>query len=94
MSRDLRHLPLCDIDHLDMANFSNLDIVFYLLGDFGQALFIRSCLEDLILTRKSHNCSVTAFVHSGDSAGGSKLIKRILLEMMSKYFYMNCKVYQ
>ena len=28
----------------------------YPLGNFGQALCIRSCHEDLILIRKSHNC--------------------------------------
>ena len=37
-------------------------IVFYFLGDFGQALVIRSGHEDVILTRKSHNCAGTAFV--------------------------------
>ena len=37
-------------------------IVLYFLGDFGQVLLIRSCHEDLILTRKSHNCAGTAFV--------------------------------
>ena len=43
----------------------------------GKALFIRSCHEDVILTRKSHNCAGTAFVQ-GDSAGGSKLIEQTL----------------
>ena len=47
------------------------------MGDFGQALLIRSCHEDVILTRKSHNCAGTAFVQ-GDSAGGSKLIEQTL----------------
>ena len=46
--------------------------VFYFLGDFGQALSIRSCHKDVILTRKSDNCAGTAFVQE-DSAGGSKL---------------------
>ena len=36
-------LPLFDTDHLEIANCFNLSIVFHLLGDFGQALFIRSC---------------------------------------------------
>ena len=27
------------------------------MGNFGQALCIRSCHEDPILTRKSHNCA-------------------------------------
>ena len=43
----------------------------------GQALFIRSCHEDVIFTRKSHNCAGTAFVQ-GDSAGGSKLTEQTL----------------
>ena len=47
------------------------------MGDLGQALFIRSCREDVIFTRKSHNCAGTAFVQ-GDSAGGSKLIEQTL----------------
>ena len=66
---------LFDTDHTEIAN---LIIVFYLLGDCGQALFIRSCHEDVILTRKSHNFAWTAFVQ-GDSRGGSKLIERNLL---------------
>ena len=41
-------------------------------------MFIRSCHEDVIFTRKSHNYARTAFVQ-GDSAGGSKLIERTLL---------------
>ena len=70
-------LPLFDIDHLEIANCSNLTIVFYPLGNFGQALCIRSCHEDLILTRKSHNCAGIAFIQ-GDSACGSKLIEQTL----------------
>ena len=54
-----------------------LIIVFYLLGNSGQALCIKSCREDLILTRKSHNCAGIAFIQ-GDSAGGSKLIEQTL----------------
>ena len=57
-------------DHLKIANCSNLTIVFYPLGNFGQALCMRSCQ---ILTRKSHNCSGIGFIQL-DSAGGSKLI--------------------
>ena len=57
------------------GNCSNLTIVFHPLGNFGQALCIRSCHEDLILTRKSHNCAGIAFIQ-GDSAGGSKLIEQ------------------
>ena len=34
---------------------------------------IRSCHEDLILTRKSHNCAGITFIQ-GNSADGSKLI--------------------
>ena len=68
------YFPLFDVDHLKIASCSNLTIVFYPLGNFGQA----SCHEDLILTRKSHNCSGIAFIQ-GDSAGGSKLIEQTLL---------------
>ena len=63
--------------HLEMANCSDLTIVFYPLGSFGQALCIKSCHEDLILTRKSHNCAGIAFIQ-GDSAGGSKLSEQTL----------------
>ena len=42
---------------------------------FAQALCIRSCHENLILTRKSHNCAGIEFIQ-GDSAGGSKLIEQ------------------
>ena len=69
--------PLFDVDHLEIANCSNLAIVFYPLGNFGQALCIRSCHEDVILTRTSHNCTGIAFIR-GDSAGGSKLIEQTL----------------
>ena len=69
--------PLFDVDHLEIANCYNLTIVFYPLANFGQALCIRSCHEDLILTRKSHNCSGIAFIQ-GDSAGDSKLIEQTL----------------
>ena len=71
------YFPLFDVDHLKIANCSNLIIVFYPLDIFGQALCIRSCHEDLILTRKNHNCSGIAFIQ-GDSAGGSKLIEQTL----------------
>ena len=47
--------PLFDVDLLEIANCSDLTIVFYPLGNFGKALCIRSCHEDLILIRKSHN---------------------------------------
>ena len=70
-------LPLFDVDHLEIANCPNLTIVFYTLGNFGQALCIRSCHEDLILTRKSHNCAGIAFIQ-GHSTGGSKLIEQTL----------------
>ena len=63
-------------DHLEIANCS---IVFYPLGNFGQALCIRSCHEDLILTRKSHNCVGIAFIQ-GDSAGVLKLIEQTLIQ--------------
>ena len=70
------YFPLFDVDHLKIANCSNLTIFFYPLGNFGQS--IRSCHEDVILTRKNHNCHGTAFILR-DSAGGSKLIKQTLL---------------
>ena len=66
-----------------MANCSNLTIVFYPLGNFGQALCIRSCHEDLIMTRKSHNCVGIAFIQGGP-AGGSKLTGQALR------FYVLC----
>ena len=72
------YFPLFDVDHLKIANCFNLTIVFYPLGNFGQALLVRSCHEDVILTRKSHNCSGIAFIQ-GDSAGGSKLIEQTIL---------------
>ena len=71
-------LPLFNVGHLEIANCSNLTIVFDPLGNSGQALCIRSCHEDLILTRKSYNCAGIAFIQ-GDSAGGSKLIEQTLL---------------
>ena len=70
--------PLFDVDHLKIANCSNLTIVFYPLGNFGQALCRRSCHEDLILTRKGYSCTGIAFIQ-GDSAGGSKLIEQTLM---------------
>ena len=47
------------------------------MGNFGQTFCMRSYHEDLILTRKSHNCAGIAFIQ-GDPAGGSKLIEQIL----------------
>ena len=70
-------LPLFDADHLEIANCFNLATVFYPLENFGQALCIRLCHEDLILTRKSHNCPGIAFIQ-GDSAGGSVMIEQTL----------------
>ena len=67
----------CSLIVLEIANLSNLTIVFYPLGIFGQVLCIRSCHKDLILTRKSHNYAGIAFIQ-GDSAGGSKLIEQTL----------------
>ena len=81
LPRDLKHLscfPLFDVDHLEIVNCSNLTTtVFYPLDNFGQALCIRSCHEDLILTRKSHNWAGIAFIQE-DSAVGSKLIEQTL----------------
>ena len=70
-------LPPFDIDHLEIANFPNESIVYYFLGNFEKALFIRSCHEEVILTRKWHNWAGTAFIQ-GDSTVGSKLIGRTL----------------
>ena len=70
----LKHLtvyfPPSNIDRAEIANLSNFSIAYYFLGEHGQALFTRSCHEDVILTRKSHNCAGTAFVQR-DSACGS-----------------------
>ena len=71
--------PLFDVDHPEIANCSNVTIVFYPLGNFGQAM----CHKDLILTRKSHNCAGIAFIQ-GDSAGGSKLIEQTLRALVSE----------
>ena len=55
----------------------------YFWGTFGVLLgyfwntFTRSCDEDMISTRKSHNCAGTAFVQ-GYFVGGSKLIEQTL----------------
>ena len=42
---------------------------------FGQ---FWASIEDLISTRKSHNCAGIALIQ-GDSAGGSKLVEQTLL---------------
>ena len=76
------YFPLFDVDHLKIANCSNLTIVFYPSGNFGQALCIRSCHENLILTRKSYNCSGIVFIQE-DSVGGSKLIEQTLKSVQS-----------
>ena len=68
---------MLDVDHLEIANCSYLTTLFYPLGNFGQALCIRVCHEDLILTRNSHNCARIAFIQ-GDSARDSKLIEQTL----------------
>ena len=70
-------LPLFDVGHLEIAKCSNLTIVFYPLSNFGQALCVRSCHEDLILTRKSHNCARITLIQV-DSVGASKLIEQTL----------------
>ena len=72
------YFHLFDVNHLKIANCSNLTIVFYPLGNVGQALCTRSCHQDLILTRKSHNCAAIAFIQE-DSVGGSKLIEQTLI---------------
>ena len=72
ISNILQLIPLFDI--LKIANCSLLKHCLNFLGDFAQALLIRSRHEDVILTRKSHNCAGTAFVQE-DSSGDSKLIE-------------------
>ena len=57
----------------------NRKLLFCLLGNFGQALCIKSCHEDLILTRISHNYAGIGFIQEG-SAGGSKLSEQTLQE--------------
>ena len=75
------YFPMFDVDHLKITNCPNLTIVFYPLGNFGQVLCIRSCHENLIMTRKSHNCSGIAFIQGdSDSAGGSKLIEQTVMK--------------
>ena len=78
--------PLFDVDHLEIANCSNLTIVFFPLGNFGQSLCIRSCHEDLILTRKSHNCAGIAFIQ-GDPARGSELSEQTLLPSVNSRWF-------
>ena len=73
---DLKHIAVAspfDIDDLEIGKCSIKVLSFTFLGDFGQALLIRSCHEDVILTRKSHNCAGTAFVQED-----SKLIDKTL----------------
>ena len=60
---------------MEIENCSNLSILCYILGDIEQALFRRLCHEEEFLTRKSCNCTGTAFVQ-GKAAGGSKLIEQ------------------
>ena len=84
-------LPLLDVDHLEITNRSDLTIVFYPLGNFGQALCIRLCHEDMILTRKSHNCAGIEFIQ-GDSAGGSKLIEQKILVLTIVTVVQFCKL--
>ena len=54
--------------------------IYYLLGDLGHALFIRSCHKDVIFTRKSHNCTGTAFVQ-GDSVGLGRTLSKIVFHL-------------
>ena len=71
-------VPLFHIDNLEIANYSSKNIVFNFLGDFGQAMWMRSCHEDMILIRRSHNCTGTACVQ-GDSASCSNLTEQTLI---------------
>ena len=82
-------LPLFDIDHLEIKNYSNLNIVFYFLGDFGQVLLTRPCHEDVIMIRKSFNCTGIDIVQ-GDYAGGSKLIEQVLLNLSISHWKISC----
>ena len=65
------YFPLLNVVHLK----SKMLIVVYPLGNVGQELCIRSCHEDLILTRKRHNCSSIGFIQVG-LCSGSKLIEQ------------------
>ena len=80
--------PLFDVDLLEIANCSDITIVFYPLGSFGQALCTRSCHEDLLLTWKSHNCAKIAFIQ-GESAGDSKLSEQTLADVVFAYLHFN-----
>ena len=63
ISNWLKHLTvasLFDIDTLEIAHCSKHCLLP--LGNLGQALIIRSCHEDVIFTRKSHDCAGTEFV--------------------------------
>ena len=57
---------------------SSFTILFKYFIQLVLSSFIRSCHEDLILTRKSNSCAGIAFI-LGDSVGGSKLIEQTLL---------------
>ena len=70
---------LSDVDHLKTANCSLSFTLWAILGKH-----IRSCHENVILTRKSHNCSWIAFI-PGDSAGGSKLIEQTTVYSWSQF---------
>ena len=62
---------------MKIANSSNLTIVFYPLSNFGQALCIRSCHENLILTRKVHVPNFGGLSGSEDRGGGDNSIQFI-----------------
>ena len=70
-------LPRFIPTNLEVANCSDLSNVYYFLGDFGLALFIRLYLEDVVFVRKDYNCYGTVFVQ-GDFAGGSELTEQTL----------------
>ena len=76
--KSLNCFALFDVDDLEIADCSGKALFVTYLGDLGQVLIIRLCHEDVIFTRKSHNCAGTAFVQ-GNSAGGSKLTEQTLI---------------
>ena len=67
----ISQLPF-DTDHLKIADYYNSTLP----GHFVYKLV--PCHEDLILARKSHNCTGTAFVQF-DSTSVSKLIEQSVL---------------
>ena len=71
-------VPPFDVNHLQIANCSNLSIVYCFWAILGKHCLHNRAMK--MLTRKSYDCAGTAFVQ-GDSAGGSKLIEQALSQL-------------